>query len=130
MKISFDYGEAGFTLVVQANPILNNMRESKFTGIRRLNNIYLSDDNFRTFHSALCFDDFEVIRSIMDKLLDVSEEPPKPLLHYVPNFSYYTNPTPQLRSHHLPSGIPVSQAFHQERSLLPSRLYHHPALPQ
>ena len=130
MKISFDYGEAGFTLVVQANPILNNMKESKFTGIRRLNNIYLSDDNFRTFHSALCFDDFEVIRSIMDKLLDVSEEPPKPLLHYVPDFSYSRNPTLQLYSHLPLSGIPVSQAFHQERSLLPSRLYHHPALPQ
>jgi len=130
MKISFDYGEAGFTLVVQANPILNNIRDSKFTGIRRLNNIYLSDDNFRTFHSALCFDDFEVIRSIMDKLLDVSDQPSKPLLHYVPDFSYNRDPIPLLYSHYPLSGIPVSQAFHQERSLLPSRLYHHPALPQ
>jgi len=130
MKISFDYDNGGFTLVVQTHPILNNMHESKFTGIRRLNNIYLSEDNFQTFHSALMFDDFEVIRSIMERLLDVSEEPPKPLLHYAPHFNSYTNPIQQLHSHHLPSGIPVSQAFHQERSLLPSRLYHHPALPQ
>ena len=130
MTISFDYEDAGFTLVVQANRILNNMKDSKFTGIRRLNNIYLSEDNFRIFHSALCFDDFEVIKKIMDSLLDVSDQPSKPLLHYMPDFSYNRSPTPLLYSHYPLSGIPVSQAFHQERSLLPSRLYHHPALPQ
>jgi len=130
MKISFDYEDAGFTLVVQANPILNNIKDSKFTGIRRLNNIYLSDENFGIFHSALCFDDFEVIRKIMDSLLDVSDQPSKPLLHYVPDFSYSRSPIPLLYSHYPLSGIPVSQAFHQERSLLPARLYHHPALPQ
>jgi len=85
MKIHFDHEGLGFVLEILPHPILNNVENKEITGVRKVNQVFLSEQNFKRMHSAVVADDFKTIQEILSGVLDVSDKPSQIFSHYIKN---------------------------------------------
>jgi hypothetical protein len=75
MRIHLEHEGSDLVLEIMPNPILNQYKTDKFTGIRRNNQIMLSEKQFFRFHAAIVANDFTTTQEIIGKLLDVTSQP-------------------------------------------------------
>jgi len=85
MRIHFDHEGLGFVLEILPHPILNNVDNKEITGVRKVNQVFLSESNFFRMHRAVVADDFKTIQEILSKVLDVSEKPSEIFSPYLTN---------------------------------------------